>query len=127
MGISTTREALLAELMQDVDGLISRFEAFDKDFGATIEQATKDAAGKAFLASRLSFETMISGQERKLTDAGLNAASKIAGQFNSGLTQMVAVNESLERKAWRFIAVFAAIAVIGGAVGGVVVVKMLGV
>lgn len=127
MGISTTREALLAELMQDMDGLIGRFETLDSSLASKVEQATKDAAGKAFLASRMGFESMISEQERKLIEAGRNASSAIGAQLGTGLTQLVAVNEALERKAWRFIAILAACSVLGGAIGGVVAVKMLGI
>ncbi|MEB0013920.1 hypothetical protein QN379_13965 [Glaciimonas sp. Gout2] len=125
MGIATAREALLAELMVDVDGLIGRVEALDASLAVTVEQAIKEASGKAFLAARMGFESMITEQERKLVAAGRNASAAISAQLGTGVTQLVAVNEALERKLWRLIALLAGLTVIGGAIGGVVAVKML--
>lgn len=125
MGIATAREALLAELMLDVDGLISRVEALDAALASSVEQAIRDASGKAFLAARMGFESMIAEQERKLVAAGRNASGAISAQLGTGVTQLFAVNEALETKLWRFIAIWAGLAVLGGAVGGALAVKIL--
>lgn len=125
MGISTAREALLAELMLDVDGLIGRVEKLDAALAANVEQAIKDASGKAFMAARMGFESMITEQERKLMAAGRNASSVIGTQLSTGVTQLFAVNEALERKLWRLVAILAGLSVLGGAVGGAVAVKIL--
>ncbi|WP_446644074.1 hypothetical protein ACSAMZ_21660 (plasmid) [Xanthomonas citri pv. bilvae] len=40
----------MAELLQDADTLVRRFEQADEALSGKIEKATTDAAGKAFLA-----------------------------------------------------------------------------
>ncbi len=55
--VSTAREALMAELLQDVDAIVRRFEQADEALSGKIEKATTDAAGKAFLAAKLNWPT----------------------------------------------------------------------
>lgn len=126
MEVTTAREALLAELMLDVDALIKRLEALDSAMASKIEQAVKDAAGTAFLTTRMGFESMLAEQERKLMGAGRNAAAAIHVQLTTGATQLIATNESLERKASRFIAMLAGMALVAGLIGGVVAAKIMG-
>lgn len=124
--ITTVREALMGEALKDMDVILNRIENVDKNIAATVEKATQEAVGRAYHSAHLTFKTMIDEREKKLLEAGRNAASLMGTQLSTGLTQLVAVNESLERKALRFIAIMAALAVLGGAIGGVVAVKMLG-
>lgn len=118
--ISTAREALMAELLQEADALVRRFEQADATLAAKMEQATTDAAGKAFLAARLNFESVIDKNAAKLTDAGRHAAAQIGNQLNDGAAQLVAVNLALERKARRFVLQLVGFAFVAGAVGGFV-------
>lgn len=116
--VSTAREALMAELLQDADALVRRFEQIDEALTGKIEQATTDAAGKAFLAARLNFESVIDQNADKLAEAGRYAAAQIGNQLNSGAAQLVAANAALERKARRFVVLLAVFALIAGIVGG---------
>lgn len=116
--VSTAREALMAELLQDADALVRRFEQADEALSGKIERATTDAAGKAFLTAKLNFESVIEQNSDRLMDAGRVAAAQIGNQLNSGAVQLVAANAALERKALRFVLLLAGFALIAGIVGG---------
>jgi len=118
---------LLQEALKDMDALIEKISGLDESLAKRIEESTKEAVGRAYHSAHLTFKTMIDEREKKLIEAGRNAASVMGTQLNTGMTQLVAVNESLERKAWRFIGILAVLAVLGGVIGGVVAVKMLGI
>jgi hypothetical protein len=124
--VSTAREALIAELLQEADALVRRFEQADETLAARMEQATTDAAGKAFLTARLNFESMIDKNAVKLTEAGRHAAAQIGNQLNQGATQLVAVNLALERKMGRFVLLLVGFALVAGAVGGFVGARLAG-
>lgn len=125
--MSTAREALIAELFQDADALLRRVEELDSGWAAKIEQATRDGAGQAFLAARLNLESVVGEQERRLVDAGRHGAAQIGNQLGSGVAQLIAVNESLERKARRFVMILAMFALIAGTAGGFLGAKLAGV
>jgi hypothetical protein len=124
---TTVREALMLELMQDVDALVRRVELMDETLAQRIEQSTKDASGKAFLAARLNFESMIEQQAVKLTDAGRHAAALIGNQINGATAQFVAANAALESKAYRFMLRLAGFAFLIGALGGFIGAKLAGI
>ena len=123
--LTSVREALLHEALKEMDALIEKISALDESLASRIEEATKEAAGRAYHSALLNFKTMIHDQEKKLLEAGRNGASMIGAQLNTGITQLIAVNEALEKKAWRFLFLWTAMAFMGGLVGGVVAVKML--
>lgn len=124
--VSTAREALLAELLQDADALVRRFEQADAALAGKIEKATTDAAGTAFLSAKLNFESVIDKNAAKLTEAGRHAAAQIGNQLNRGAAQLVAANAALERKARRFVLLLGGFAFVAGAVGGFVGAKLAG-
>jgi hypothetical protein len=108
----------MAELLQDADALVRRFEQADEALSGKIERATTDAAAKAFLAAKLNFEFVIEQNSDKLIDAGRVAAAQIGNQLIGSATHMVAANAALERKALRFVLLLAGFALIAGIVGG---------
>ncbi|AKM33562.1 hypothetical protein AB870_25465 (plasmid) [Pandoraea faecigallinarum] len=116
----------MAELLQEADTLVRRFEQADQALAARMEQATTDAAGKAFLAARLSFESVIDKNAAKLTEAGRHAAAQIGNQLNHNAARAVAVNLALERKARRFVLLLVGFAFVAGAVGGFVGARLAG-
>ncbi|CAJ19779.1 putative membrane protein (plasmid) [Xanthomonas euvesicatoria pv. vesicatoria str. 85-10] len=124
--VSTAREALMAELLQDADAIVRRFEQADQALAGKIEKATTDAAGKAFLAAKLNFESVIDKNAEKLTEAGRHAAAQIGNQLNSGAAQLVAANAALESKARRFVLLLAGFAFVAGVVGGFVGARLAG-
>ncbi|GAB5098069.1 hypothetical protein YK56LOC_37850 [Caballeronia sp. HLA56] len=124
--ISTAREALMAELLQDADALVRRFEQADEALSGKIERATTDAAGKAFLAAKLNFESVIEQNSDKLTEAGRVAAAQIGNQLNSGAAQLVIANTALERKARQLVMLLAVFALTAGIVGGLIGSKLAG-
>lgn len=124
--VSTAREALMAELLADVDKLAQRFEQLDAALAGKIEKATADAAGKAFLAAKLNFESVIDKNADKLLEAGRHAAAQIGKQLNSGAAQLLAANAALEHKARRFVALLVAFAFVAGGVGGFIGAKLAG-
>lgn len=125
-GLTTHREALMAELLHDVGAMVRRFEQADEALSGKIEKATTDAAGKAFLAAKLNFESVIDKNAEKLTEAGRHAAAQIGNQLNSGAAQLVAANAALESKARRFVLLLAGFAFVAGVVGGFVGAKLAG-
>ncbi|WP_043418406.1 hypothetical protein [Cupriavidus basilensis] len=108
----------MAELLRDTDALVARIETLDKELAGHIEQAVRDAAGKAYLAARLNLETMIGEQEQRLTKAGRHAAAQIGNQLNGGVTQIVAANQVLERKATLALLLLFSSSLLAGAIGG---------
>lgn len=124
--VSTAREALMAELLEDVDRLLQRFEQLDEALAGKIEKATADAAGKAFLAAKLNLESVIDKNADKLIAAGRQAAAQIGNQLNSGAAQLLAANAALERKARRYMALLVALAFAAGGVGGFIGAKLAG-
>lgn len=126
INVSTAREALMAELLQDTDALVRRLEQVDEVLAKKIEKATTDAAGKAFLAAKLNFESVIDENAEKLTEAGRHAAAQIGNQLNNGAAQLVAANASLERKARRFVALLVLFSFLAGTVGGFIGAELAG-
>ncbi|MDR5769656.1 hypothetical protein [Caballeronia sp. LZ028] len=124
--VSTAREALMAELLQDADALVRRFEQVDEVLSSKIERATTDAAGRAFLAAKLNFESVIEQNSDKLMAAGRVAAAQIGNQINSGAVQLVAGNAALERKVRRLVGLLAFFALTAGIVGGFIGSKLAG-
>lgn len=124
--LTSAREALMAELLRDVDALVARLETVQAELGEKIEQASNDAASTAFLAARLQFEGVISDNQRKLVDAGRFAAAQIGNQLSSGVAQLVAATDTLERKAFRLLCLLAGLALVAGAIGGFVGARLAG-
>lgn len=124
--VTSAREALMAELLQEVDALVQRVERVDETLPAKIEQATKDAAGKAFLTARLSLETVIDQQAQKLTDAGRHAAALIGNQLTGGAADLVAASERLERRGRAFVILATSLALCAGLAGGFIGAKLAG-
>lgn len=124
--VSTAREALLAELLQDADALVRRFEQVDESLTAKIEQATTDAAGKAFLAAKLNFESMMDKNAEKLTEAGRYGAAMIGNQLGNGTAQLLAAHAALEGKIRRLILPVIVLAIASGAMGGFIGAKLGG-
>ncbi|WP_250479854.1 MULTISPECIES: hypothetical protein [unclassified Caballeronia] len=122
--LSTAREALMAELLQDADALVRRFEQADQVLSGKIERATTDAAGKAFLAAKLDLESVIEHNSNKLREAGRVAAAQIGHQLNSGAAQLVAVNAELQCKARHLAMLLAVLALAAAIIGGFIGAKL---
>lgn len=75
--VASAREALVAQLLEDIDELAARLEAVDQDLGKRIEDAVRDATGQAFLRARLELEAVMEQQTGKLDTAGRHAGALI--------------------------------------------------
>ena len=124
--VSTAREALLAELLQDADALVRRFEQIDASLSGKIEQATTDAAGKAFLAAKLNFESMMDKNAEKLTEAGRYGAAMIGTQLRSSTAQLLAAQAVFAGKIRRLIFPMIVLVFASGAIGGFIGAKLAG-
>jgi hypothetical protein len=124
--VTSAREALMAELLQDVDVLLQRVERVHEELPGLIEQATKDAAGKAFLVARLNLETVIDQQAQKLTDAGRHAAALIGNQLTGSAAALVATREQLERRGRLFVIFAICLGLCAAGVGGYIGAKLAG-
>ena len=116
----------MAELLKDVDSLIQRFEQVDAVLAKKMEEAIKDGAGKAFLSAKINFSSVIEEEIDKLTEAGRYSSSKIGNQLNDVARLVVTVNEALDYKVRRFIALLAFFAFLAGCIGGFVGAKLAG-
>ena len=67
--LATTREALMAELLIDVDRLLNKVSDLDRTLGETIEKSTKEATNKGFLAASLQIRKLIEDLEFKMHEA----------------------------------------------------------
>lgn len=124
--VSTAREALLAELLQDADALVRRFEQVDESLTGKIEQATTDAAGKAFLAAKLNFESVIDKNAEKLTEAGRYGAAMIGNQLTNSTAQLIAAHAAFDGKIRRIVLWLVGLAFAAGALGGFIGAKIAG-
>jgi len=114
--LSTAREALLAQLLQDVDELVARVEALDQAIAASVETAVRDAAGQAFLGARLELEATIGEQRRRLTEAGRYAAALVGNALRENAAMVSPTLMPARRRA--ALAVWTGgIACVGGMVG----------
>lgn len=118
--VTTAREALMAELLLDVDKLVSRIEAVDSDLAHKIEQATKDAINQTLLSTKLNLQSVVTEQEQRLTEAGRHAAAMIGNQLNSGICHIVTANATLESKARKLLLILFSLSLIAGTLGGII-------
>jgi hypothetical protein len=114
------REALLGEMLLDVESLLRRLEQLDASLAGKLEQGTKDAIGRALLSTKLNFTSMVDEQERKLIQAGRHAAAMIGVELNGRISRIVAVTDALERKARQILLILAGLMLVCGAIGGFV-------
>lgn len=117
---TSVREALMAELLQDVDILVRRLEQVDEALAGKIDKAASDAAGKAFLAFKLNFEAVLEKDAEKLVEAGRYAAAQMGHQLGAHTAQLVAAKAALERRAHSFVLLSMGVAFAAGAAGGYV-------
>lgn len=117
---SSARDALMAQLLEDVDMLFGRLEAFEGQY----RQGVKDGVGQAVLSARMNFAAMIDEKAGKLTEAGRAAAAQMASQCDGSALRLANAAQTLERRAWRIIAPLAVIALAAGILGGYVGAKL---
>lgn len=67
--LSTTREALMAELLIDVDRLLDKVSNLDQSLADTIEKSTKEAANKGYLSASLQMKRLAEEIELKIETA----------------------------------------------------------
>lgn len=67
--LTTTREALMAELLIDVDRLLQKVGDLDQSLGETIEKSTKEGASKGYLAASLQLKQLTENLEFRIQEA----------------------------------------------------------
>lgn len=110
----------MAQLLEDVDMLFGRLEAFEGQY----RQGVKEGVGQAVLAARMNFAAMIDEKAGKLTEAGRAVAAQMATQCDGSAKQLASAAQALDRGAWRIIAPLVAAALLAGVVGGFVGAKL---
>jgi hypothetical protein len=93
--LSTTREALIAELLIDVDRLLTKVGDLDQSLGNTIEKATKDAANKGFLSASLQIKRLTEDLEIKIEHACLRAGSGYSQRESPNITPVASSSSSM--------------------------------
>lgn len=76
--LSTTREALMAELLIDVDRLLTKVSDLDQSLSETIEKSTQAAASKAFLSTTLQLKRLIEELEMTIDQAAARSTKSLA-------------------------------------------------
>lgn len=118
-GIASAREALMAQLLEDVDALLARLESVDERLREELEAAVMSAAGEAFLRARLELVQQVEAHERRLIAAAQEAAARLTSALDGrGVTLLAAAGE-LRRRALAMAMAVGALALLGGALGGV--------
>lgn len=117
--VTTAREALLAELLQDIDSAIQRFESADQTLAKRVEDATKEGANRALLSVRLNFQSVIEANASKLTDAARHAAAMIGNQLNDGTARMLCASETVGKARRYFLVGCIAGSFMAAALGGI--------
>jgi hypothetical protein len=85
-----------------------------------VGQAAKDAIGSAALAAKLNFSSMLDEHEIKLMTAGREAAARIGNELRGNGRDLITAAADFRNHARTYTAVFGAIALIAGVVGGFV-------
>ena len=124
--LTTAREALLADLLSDVDTMIQRFEQVDASIAERIESATRDAVNKALLASQMRFEAMVGDQERKLTDAGRHAAACIGNELTYHGQLLSNASAAVAGRLRGLLPAAFGLGLLAGSIGGLTAMKVLG-
>ena len=114
---TTAREALAAQMMEDIDALVRRLEEVDGELGSKMEQSIKDGAAKALLQTRLNFESMMESQQVALLQAGREAAARIGNELNRSAAPLMLAAGGLRRWFLVFALVTLVTAIVAGAVG----------
>ncbi|MGY2172141.1 hypothetical protein [Pseudomonas gingeri] len=119
-GPTTQREALAAQMFEDIDALVRRLEDVSGDMRANCEQAISDAAGKALLRTQMNFESVMAKQQNDLLQAGRAAAAKLGNELHKEGNALVLAAGALRRRIIA-LAVISTLAALGaGLVGGFV-------
>lgn len=80
--LSTVREALMAELLIDVDRLLNKVSDLDQSLSDTIEKSTEAAASKAFLSTTLQLKRLAEDVEMTIDQASVRATKSLALSHN---------------------------------------------
>lgn len=114
----TVKTALLAELLGDVDKLLQRLEAVDQQLTGKIEDATSEAAGRAFVQLRLGLQRSVEEHRRTLMAAGNSAAAEIEQRLKDRSLHLLALADAMQRSARLWLLLCVAIGLACGLMGG---------
>lgn len=117
-GPTTQREALAAQMFEDIDALVRRLEDVSGDMRATCEQAISDAAGKVLLRTQMNFESVMAKQQNDLLQAGRAAAAKLGNELHKEGNALVLAAGALRRRIIALAVIGALVALGAGLVGG---------
>lgn len=119
------KTALLAELLGDVDKLLQRLETIDQQLTVKIEDATSEAAGRAFTQLRLGLQRSVEEHRKILLAAGNCAAAEIERRLKDRTLHLLALADAMQRSAQQWPLLCAAIGLVCGLAGGGVAVWLL--
>lgn len=123
--ITSIREALLHEALKDIDALIEKVVTIDAGLSQKIEASTREALNRAHHAAHANFKAMIEEREKAWLVDSQRVAALIGAQMNTAVARFITVNESLTAKVWRLIFWQIGLAILSGAIGGLIVAKSM--
>lgn len=113
----TTREALLGQMLEDVDKVADRLETIEKGITEKIATATEIAFGKAFLTVTMRYEKMIETQSAQLVETAKKATGMIRAELSSAALPLGEAARRLRKQAIVWMTLAALIGVVSGAAG----------
>lgn len=118
--VYSVRAAFMAQMLEDVDGLVSRLEEVDSSLEAKMKKSTASAIDQAADVLQDGFKRMMAQEGSNLKGTAWDITRRIDEQVGKrGDLLLLAVAKLDSHAAWYF-GVFFAIATFAGAVGGFV-------
>ncbi|RMP38507.1 hypothetical protein ALQ24_200079 [Pseudomonas syringae pv. antirrhini] len=115
---TTQREALAVQMLEEIDGLVSKLDQVSSDMRTEIEQAIRDAAGKALLQTQMNFESVLERGQLELLQAAKTATARIGNELNRGGLALLLSTKQLKQRLVQFLIIGVLTAVAAGVGGG---------
>lgn len=117
----TDDEALKAEVLKELFGILPRLEAIDKALADKIRKSTEEAGEKAFTAAHFRHENMLDNWQKRFIATADKAGDSIASTLDAKITSMTTVSKSMYRNCWSLLITIAATSILSGFISGVIV------
>lgn len=116
----SAREALIAQLLQEVDETVSRVEGLRETIGPAVERAVAEAANSAFAKWKMGFEGLVREQAGAISESGRYAAARVGNELDGASERAVAAAVALGGATRKVVVLVVGACLLSGLVGGVV-------
>lgn len=123
MAETRVREALVAQALEDLDGLIARLESLEARLGdllgAKIESVSKTALNAALLDAEMRLRQITKSQTADMMTEGQNICREIRAELMK--PHIKAIANSLDGRVQSFLALAVSIGILAGGTGGLLI------